>query len=197
MAPLGCSAGLRSARMEMGAANAGKGCERRKFLQTTLVNAGFTLAGFASKVGAEQTARSEDKKLIDISDEEFKSKLREDVVKNQFMVTGALTRSLYDEKCTFTDEIDTYTLEKWMDGTAKLFQNDYSKMELDGDIQVNKDGATFKFKEQLMFNIPILKPKVPLTGKLILTRGSDGLITSYREVWDQPVWKVLTSASFF
>ena len=33
-------------------------------------------------------------------------------------------------------------------------------MELDGDIQVNKDGATFKFKEQLMFNIPILKPKV-------------------------------------
>eukprot|EP00960_Hanusia_phi_P070024 767219-Hanusia_phi.AAC.2 len=60
-------------------------------------------------------------------------------------------------------------------------------MELDGDIQVGKEEASFKFKEQLMFNIPILKPKVPLTGKLILKRGEDGLITSYREIWDQPV----------
>jgi hypothetical protein len=31
---------------------------------------------------------------------------------------------------------------------------------------------------QLMFNIPILKPKVPLTGKLVLTRGDGGLFTS-------------------
>jgi hypothetical protein len=30
-----------------------------------------------------------------------------------------------------------------------------------------------------MFNIPLLKPKVPLTGKLVLTRGADGLFTSY------------------
>eukprot|EP00961_Rhodomonas_salina_P103035 1385511-Rhodomonas_salina.1 len=28
-------------------------------------------------------------------------------------VTGDLTRALYDESCTFTDEIDTYTLDKW------------------------------------------------------------------------------------
>jgi hypothetical protein len=29
-----------------------------------------------------------------------------------------------------------------------------------------------------MFNIPVLKPKVPLTGKLVLKRGADGLFTS-------------------
>ena len=30
-----------------------------------------------------------------------------------------------------------------------------------------------------MFNIPLLKPKVPLTGKLVLKRGANGLFTSY------------------
>jgi hypothetical protein len=48
------------------------------------------------------------------------------------MVTGDLTRGLYDEGCTFTDEIDTYSLDKWIQGTQKLFKNDYSHMDLDG-----------------------------------------------------------------
>ena len=123
--------------------------------------------------------------------QELRKKLEYDVTKNQFMVTGTLTRSLYDEvvscrifesllffhfpcklsslptravtracmalhygwgcyilflfflasdlhqsagmlartqECTFTDEIDTYTLDKWIQGTALLFKNDYSKV---------------------------------------------------------------------
>ena len=36
----------------------------------------------------------------------------------------------------------------------------------------------------LCFRIP-LQPKVPLTGELILKRGDDGLITSYKEVRPQ------------
>ena len=48
-----------------------------------------------------------------------------------------------------------------------------------------------------MFNIPILKPKVPLTGKLVLTRGGNGLFTSYKETWDQGVAQVLLSAKLF
>ena len=31
---------------------------------------------------------------------------------------------------------------------------------------------------QLIFNIPVFKSKVPLTGKLVLKRGADGLFTS-------------------
>ena len=50
---------------------------------------------------------------------------------------------------------------------------------------------------QLMFNIPILKPKVPLTGSLVLKRGKDGLFTSYKESWDQSVSQVLLSAKLF
>lgn len=51
-------------------------------------------------------------------------------------------------------------------------------MELDGPITVTNKEAVFRFKEQLMFNIPVFKPKVPLTGKLVLKRGKDGLFTS-------------------
>ncbi len=32
------------------------------------------------------------------------------------------------QNCMFTDEIDTYTLDKWIKGTALLFKNDYSKV---------------------------------------------------------------------
>ena len=42
------------------------------------------------------------------------SPLTKDLEEGQFLVTGALTRSIYDESCTFKDEIDTYTLDKWM-----------------------------------------------------------------------------------
>jgi len=136
-------------------------------------------------------------KAVGISDEELRKRLEYDVVSNQFMVTGTLTRSLYDEKCTFTDEIDTYTMDKYIQGTGLLFKNDYSKLELDGPITISKTQATFHFKEQLMFNIPVLKPKVPLTGKLVLTRGEDGLFTSYKESWDQSVASVLMSAKLF
>ena len=60
--------------------------------------------------------------------QELREKLEYDIKENQFMVTGTLTRSLYDESCTFTDEIDTYTLDKWIQGTGLLFKNDYSKV---------------------------------------------------------------------
>lgn len=63
--------------------------------------------------------------------------------------SGTLTRSLYAESCTFTDEIDTYTLDKWIQGTGLLFKNDYSKMELDGQISITDEEATFRFKEQV------------------------------------------------
>jgi len=36
--------------------------------------------------------------------------------------------SLKWQSCMFTDEIDTYTLDKWISGTSLLFKNDYSKV---------------------------------------------------------------------
>lgn len=54
----------------------------------------------------------------------------------------------------------------------------------------------FNFEEDLMFNIPF-NPVVFVSGKVILERDLDsGLITSYREFWDQDVSTVLKSARF-
>lgn len=66
-------------------------------------------------------------------------------LQGQFMVTGDLTRGLYDEGCTFTDEIDTYSLDKWIQGTQKLFKNDYSHMDLDGGRKFSFDQYWYWF----------------------------------------------------
>jgi hypothetical protein len=53
----------------------------------------------------------------------------------------------------------------------------------------------FRFQEDLCFNLPLVKPVVPLSGELILTRNpTSGLIIKYLEVWDEGVAQVLSRA---
>ena len=68
-------------------------------------------------------------------------------------------RSVYDNAATFTDEIDTYTLDKWQVGTAKLFVGKESHVDLVGEVVASNSEVTFRFDEILAFNIP-LHPKV-------------------------------------
>lgn len=108
-----------------------------------------------------------------------------------------LTREIYDEGATFTDEIDTYSLPQWMRGTAQLFVGDASHVELcDGVVEFDDSAGvlSFRFREVLVFNVPVLRPKVDLSGRVLLTRDpATGLITSYVEEWDQSVREVLRS----
>jgi hypothetical protein len=135
-------------------------------------------------------------KLVNLPDEQLKAIIKKDILEKQFLATGQLTREIYDESAKFTDEIDTYELDKWIKGTQKLFRGDKSSVRLVGDINVSKNQIDFLFDEDLMFNIPF-QPTVSLTGKVVLTRDtSTGLITSYQEFWDQDVVTVLKSAKF-
>lgn len=120
-----------------------------------------------------------------------------DINDRQYLVTGDLTRSIYDESCTFQDEIDTYTLEKWVKGTSALFNGACSHVDIVGPVSADASEVRFKFSETLVFNIPALFPKVPLTGEVVLKRGADGLITSYKEIWGQGVSEVLSKAKLF
>ena len=121
--------------------------------------------------------------------------MKADIETNQFLVTGRLTRDIYDESATFTDEIDTYTLDKWIKGTGALFVGDKSHVDLVGDVEASEKEVRFKFSETLAFNLPLVKPKVPLTGTLVLTRDpSSGLITKYLEIWDTGVAETLSKA---
>ena len=177
------------------AANALRGgiLHRRHFLGAlTTTLSGTTIA---PKEGLAAASNEEAEKLRGLSNEAIADIVRNDVVKGQFLTNGVLTRPIYDESATFTDEIDTYGLDQWMRGTQKLFDGTQSKVDLVGDVKASSQEVEFRFSEILAFNIPF-KPKVTLTGKVSLTRGKDGLITHYQEYWDQSVKEVLLSAKF-
>lgn len=134
-------------------------------------------------------------KLTGLSDSELAKIVTADVVDRQFLATADFTRELFDESATFTDEIDTYTLPKFVEGTKKLFDATKSRVRLTSPVTVDKDQASFTFSEYLAFNFPIAKPIVSLTGKVVLTRDrNSGLFTSYREYWDQTPNQVVLSA---
>eukprot|EP00633_Aureoumbra_lagunensis_P003151 CAMPEP_0197289330 /NCGR_PEP_ID=MMETSP0890-20130614/6564_1 /TAXON_ID=44058 ORGANISM="Aureoumbra lagunensis, Strain CCMP1510" /NCGR_SAMPLE_ID=MMETSP0890 /ASSEMBLY_ACC=CAM_ASM_000533 /LENGTH=119 /DNA_ID=CAMNT_0042760655 /DNA_START=462 /DNA_END=818 /DNA_ORIENTATION=- len=119
-----------------------------------------------------------------MSDSELAKIVTEDVTERQFLATADFTRSLYDESATFTDEIDTYTMDKFVIGTKKLFDANRSHVDLTSPVIVDATQAAFTFKETLCFNIPLLHPVVSLSGKVILKRDPDtGLFISYREFW--------------
>ena len=118
-----------------------------------------------------------------------------DITERQALITADFTREIYSEKCTFQDEIDTYPMDKYVSGTKALFNKEKSHVDLVGDVVVTDASADFRFSEVLAFNIPF-NPRVTLTGKVKLSRGPDGLITSSREFWDQSVPAVLSTVKF-
>ena len=143
-----------------------------------------------------QSAHAASEKRINISDSDLKQIILSDIVDKSFLVTADITRAVYDESATFTDEIDVYTMDKWIKGTQSLFIPSGSRVSLVGDVNVSPSEVTFRFDEDLMFNIPF-KPVCSLSGKVVLTRDEKtGLITSYREYWDQSVNDVLKTAKF-
>lgn len=131
-----------------------------------------------------------------VSDAEVAAIVQSDLVDRQFLVTGNLTRSIYSPTATFTDETNTFGIDQWITGTAKLFVGNKSNVRLIGPIEVSPKTVEFRFDEDLMFNIPF-NPVVFLSGRVVLTRDEgSGLITAYREFWDQDIATVLKSAKF-
>ncbi|OEU08188.1 hypothetical protein FRACYDRAFT_249976 [Fragilariopsis cylindrus CCMP1102] len=173
---------------------------------TTTTTAITTNASPANAATTDDVAVAE-KKQYNLSNEDIMKIISSDMITNQFLVTGNLTRSIYSEDCTFQDEIDIYTMNKWISGTSKLFDPSRSKVLLvDNSIKpmvANDDGSIeLRFVEYLCFNIPFVKPIVYLSGTLELKRGSstttskgNGLITSYQEKWDQNIYEVLSKKS--
>ncbi|CAE7486847.1 unnamed protein product [Symbiodinium pilosum] len=156
-------------------------------------------AGLIAVAGAilPGTALAEgDGKRRNLAAAEVAKTVRDDLVNRQFLATADFSPEIYDESCTFTDEIDTYQKDKFIKGTKALFVASESNVQLVGDVDVIDGGKKlqFRFQETLAFNFPIVHPKVTLSGTCTLTRGEDGLIVAYREKWDQSVPEVLSTA---
>ena len=153
---------------------------------------------YAAATTTKSPKQSMDEKQLNLSNEDIGKIVKEDIVDRQFLVTGDFTRSIYDESATFQDEIDTYQLDQWIIGVKRLFIPSGSHITLLEDtFKVTNDEITFKFSEYLQFNLRVAKPTLSLTGTLILKRSPEtGLITSYKEIWDQDINTVLKSAKF-
>jgi hypothetical protein len=147
---------------------------------------------------ADQIEIDRKNKQLNLSSEQLARIVIGDVTERQFMVTGDFTRSIYDEAATFTDEIDTYEMDPWINGVKRLFIPKGSHIELLADtLTVSDSVVELKFAEDLQFNLILLQPTLSLTGRLVLNRDpTSGLITSYREFWDQDISSVLKTARF-
>lgn len=68
------------------------------------------------------------------------------------------SQDIYDESCTFTDEIDTYQKDKFIKGTKALFVASESQVELLGDVDVLENGKKlqFRFQETLAFEAQLV-----------------------------------------
>jgi len=151
-------------------------------------------AAHADNAAASQVAPAAPQ--LRLSDDELYRIVKGDIIDRQFLVSAVVTRSIYTDDCTFTDEIDTYPIDKWVKGTQALFVASGSHIDLVGDVKVTDTEVEFRFDETLMFNVPF-RPVVPLTGRVVMQRDPmSGLITSYREYWDQDIGTVLKSTKF-
>lgn len=109
--------------------------------------------------------------------------------------TYFFSSSFTNTDCKFQDEIDIYKIDDYVRGTKALFDPERSHVDLVGEVVASDTEVNFKFSEVLTFNVPF-KPHVSLTGRVTLSRGNDGLISSSREYWDSSVPKVLSTVSF-
>ena len=159
----------------------------KRRISTILLTSSFLICN----VGASEAAD----KLINLEPSVMAKIVAADITERQALITADFTRDMYSEKCTFQDEIDTYPIDKYVSGTKALFNKDKSHVDLVGEVTVTEESADFRFSEILAFNIPF-NPRVSLTGRVKLSRGPDGLITSSREFWDQSVPAVLSTVKF-
>ena len=74
---------------------------RRSFLSATAVSA--SLLPLRSSAADTATSAQSDK-LLNLSNEELKKIILSDIVEKSFLVSADITRSVYDESATFTDE---------------------------------------------------------------------------------------------
>lgn len=136
-----------------------------------------------------------DNKSYNLNQDALINIIKDDITIRQALITADFTRTIYNEQCTFQDEIDIYPIDQYVKGTKALFDPKYSHVDLISDVNYNNHKFMYKFSEILAFNIPF-KPKVSLTGRVELTQDNDGLIISSREFWDQPVVDVLKTITF-
>ncbi|CAJ1453043.1 unnamed protein product, partial [Effrenium voratum] len=71
-------------------------------------------------LGLVPAAGADDGKKRNLDASEMAKIVRQDLVERQFLATADFSPEIYDESCTFTDEIDSYQKDKFIKGTKAL-----------------------------------------------------------------------------
>ena len=177
--------------------------DRRAFVRDALLTAGALLGtttalspSFMPETKAMTIPPPPVPTTLPLTDDQLAQIITEDLMQRRFLVTGNLTPHIYQPTATFTDAISTYDMDYWRKGTPRLFFDDES-LRLLGDVHVSPDRVEFRYDGNFVFRIPFLYPTLYLSGTVVLTRDAEsGLISSYREIWDEDVLSVLKTARF-
>ena len=124
---------------------------RRRFVGGALAALAATTAARSNAYSGQDEATPKAKNL---PPKELAKRVEKDLVENQFLATANFDRTLYDEACTFQDEIDTYELDKFIKGTSKLFVADRSHVDLTSPVTFQRK-REFKFKEDPLLQHPL------------------------------------------
>jgi hypothetical protein len=147
-------------------------------------------------ISSQSTTSSE--KLFHLSKEGLVDIVLEDVKERNSLVTADFTTAIYEDSCRFKDGsgLDgAYPMKPWMLGCKILFKGDKSSTTiLDNTLVATSELISFRFESDLEFRGPFC-PRVFLTGRIVMKRNPQtGLISSYREIWDEDVWDVVKNA---
>lgn len=142
--------------------------------------------------------RATGEKQHNLSNDQLANVIQNDVSDNNVLVTADMTRSIYDDKCTFKDgsNLDgSYPMEPWVLGCRMLFHSEHSVSRIvDQTLHVTEAFATFRFEGELQFRGPF-SPRVHLAGRILMKRSRQtGLIVSYEEFWDDNVMDIVKNA---
>jgi len=131
-------------------------------------------------------------KKTNLSIEEIKSIIENDISKGQYYVTGDMTKEIYENNCRFRDPTTDLTgLEKYISAVKFLFNPNTSKQELLSIAVVDPHTIEAKWRLEGYLKFPWNPHILPYEGSTRYVLDDRGLIMSHEETWDISVWTAL------
>ena len=130
--------------------------------------------------------------------------VKDDFTQRKYLVTGNLTKEVYDDHCHFADERDDFGdigLDRWASAVNFLFIGEKSKLALTGPVEFDEAKRTITFtgwRQVDVFRLPG-SPHTPVfSGHTVLTLDpTDNVIIDHKESWDTPPDEVTKGIKFF
>ncbi|KAL2632116.1 hypothetical protein R1flu_016802 [Riccia fluitans] len=147
------------------------------------------VTGFGGSLGTAlvlppKTEALEEVKLTNLGIEDVKKVIEDDFISRNYLVTGDMTLSIYNENCRFKDPTTEVSGAKnYSEAVKVLFDSKGSKVEL---LNIEVSGPrTIDVKYILtgFLNLPWHPFIAPFEANARYTVGEDGLIESYDEEW--------------